>query len=357
MANTETLPVPRRSRRAVAILLALLLLAVLGAAVWWFVRPLSTGITVQSALKAAVTGQQVAFSGEISPAAENRTVVLQAGGPKDWRTLTSGKTDAVGAWTLTVALSAAPEKVTHFRALVAKSGRHKQATSNVVEVRTLTGSTVTLRGPKAVPLTRRLLLSGSVLPAKSGRTVTVEQSGDGKQWVAAAITTKTLATGAYSLSFPVTTAGTLQFRTVVAADDNYGGAASRAVPIVIEDYKAAGAYYLKIVGPSNAASRAFDKVVTQDISLAKLKAAAGTYSKALQLFATQLDTFQAWPIAVQPPVEDLIKQIGAEYDAVNQMAAAKTMDAFYRANQRWVNLPDSGAATVIRQKLGLPARR
>lgn len=120
--------------------------------------------------------------------------------------------------------------------------------------------------------------------------------------------------------------------------------------------EAISAAYVDLVAPFNAATCAFNVVLSQSApALADLKRGSTVYAAAL---ADVIDGLRAaaWPPELADDANDLIDALVIDETHTRAMAAADTLDSFIAADDKLIaaNSISSAAAKQLRNDLGLP---
>jgi hypothetical protein len=148
----------------------------------------------------------------------------------------------------------------------------------------------------------------------------------------------------------------------VAKDDNYAAAVSPVVGVTVEDIKAAGASYLRIIAKYNSALDVFRKAVdganaSPDV-IGNLRLAAAPLSATLTKEAAEFRAYGPWPQSVKPLIDQLIAQDVIMADNMHQLSAATSVDSWnaLMGQGQAAGLESGRLSTLIRQALGLPQR-
>lgn len=176
-----------------------------------FLAPAANAATARSlSIAASTTGAVVkggvTFSGTLTHSPKGSKVTVQRKSGTKWVAARSTTTrNATGAWSVRVTLPATTGSYA-FRAVAAKKGSLKAATSRVVKVSALRKATATLKvNPTTVTAGNNATFTGTVRPFVKNTVVTVQRLS-GTKWVA--VTTAALdAKGNFSRSAPVLNSG------------------------------------------------------------------------------------------------------------------------------------------------------
>jgi len=248
------------------------------------------------------------------------------------------------------------------RVVVDPAGRYLAVTGQSNPVRLLTLSSISLKGAGAIATQTPIKFTVAVDPPGVGRTIRIEQSSDKVRWVVVGPSARTKADGTAVVKVPAPGLGVWSYRATVAKDDKFASAVSPVVGATVEDIKAAGATYLRIIGRYNSALDVFRKAVDRANASAdvirNLRLAAAPLSVVETKEASEFRAYGAWPQSVKPLIDQLIAQDVILADNMHQLSAATSVDS-------WNGLMGQGQAagvesgrlsTLIRQALSLPQR-
>lgn len=333
-------------------------------ALTWFLAFSPRGSTVRLApLTNVGLSEDVVVSGSVAPAEPSRDVRISLAASADgpWVSGPAALTDSEGNFAVQVPTVKAGQL--WVRATALPLGRSEEAASRPESALVRAPSNVTLKtSTPVVSTTKRVLLAGSASP--TGGAITLEQSTDGATWEAVTASVVTADEGAFSAQVKGLKGGSWQFRAKVSQTDAALAGTSSAVTVLVEDYKAAGARYLKIIKPYNAALTANNKAINAynaSNSGSRFKAIRRTdaaYSTAAGKSAKELRAYKGWPRSVARAIEALAKTQVLEADGLNILSKATTVDERNSLFAMYGDANDQGGkyAAEIRETLGLPKR-
>jgi hypothetical protein len=248
----------RKSGKLVVIIASTALVITVAAIGVYFVAfgSLPTTVSWAPSVSAVVSGDDLAVSGQISPADSGRKVLLQsassAKGP--WQPLpVTLTTDGQGRFAATFKTHLAGSVV--MRVVVGRAGRYLQVTGLSKAVRLLTLSSISLKGGGLVTNQVPVSFTVAVDPPSIGRTVTLEQSDDKVHWVPVGPSAQTQADGSTVVRLPSLAIGIWFYRATVAQDESFAASVSPLVSATFQDIKviAARAAAAKAVAAGEAA--------------------------------------------------------------------------------------------------------
>lgn len=349
--------VARRPNRVVALAAAGLALVGLGAGGWFgFLSPHDSAVKLVADASSAAPGKPVPLSGTVTPAEASRVVLISTattqGGP--FTSAGTAVTDAAGHFTMTWApAQAGPAWV---RATAVTLGRNQQALSAPLAVTVRTPAALTLKAAAAaIRTTGATTVAATLTPV--GGAVTFEKSTDGQTWTplpAGAVTKSGVATAKVS-GLP---GGLWHLRASAAQTDTATTATAKEVTILVEDYKAAGAKYLQIVGPGNKTIDKLNALIDAGASLSALKQQAEMVSKAQSKESKDFRAYKGWPREVAQDVADLAKQSVVIADTYHMLSQSRSFEEWNQTSTADSAAEDAGSgdAARIRDALGLPKR-
>lgn len=352
-------PHPTRTKRRwlwpVVALTSVLLLAAIGAGVWFgFLSPQSSEASLSVATDTVATAEQVALTGSVSPAQAGRGVELQhrAPGEDTWRTVSSAVTTSDGGFTLEVDSGQEPGAM-QYRVVALEQDRYPAVHSAVVDVRVLAPTILAAKPPRRMRTDRPAVIPGTVSPA-SVRDVIAEVSTDGQgTWTQLGTATST-PDGKFRIRFTHDERLSGMVRVRTDDTDEHAGATTDPADLDVEDYQAAGKVYLNAVEDWNA-------LVNPDVDFNNFAATRDYYVVSVDAATKMSQTLQRykhWPHEVRPLVKSMIDQLRVQLDTYRNMAKA---DSLNELNSIYDNSPlpamdQISDASKIRSILGLPER-
>lgn len=344
---------------------AIAAIAIAAVALTWFLAFSPQESTIRLApLTNVGLDEDIVVSGSVLPAEPSRDVRLSLAASADgpWLSGPTALTDSEGNFAVPVPTVKAGEL--WVRATALPHGRSEEASSRPESALVRAPSKITLEtSTPVVPTTKIVLLGGSASP--TGGAVTLEQSTDGAVWDAVSASVVIGDEGAFSAQVKGLEGGSWQFRAIVAETDAATAATSSAVTVRVEDYKAAGAQYLKIIKPFNEATNANNDAIdayNANSTEARLKAIRRTdsaLSTASGNAAKEFRAYKGWPESISGSIEALAKTHVLEADALNLMSKTTTVDERNDLYPQFIDANTEGGkyAAEIREALGLPKRK
>jgi hypothetical protein len=327
-------------------------------------RTISTTVTSRLTSSAIPAGSAVVLTGTIAPKADSRELDLQASSDKGatWQQVERVTTGA-NSGIFTISYKPTVDTGDVLVRVVAPKSRHLgERVGPSLAVTVLARSTVNAVVPNFVARGRSVTVSGTVQPPEAARSVKLEESSDGTTWVDSGVSGETTRSGRYALTTRASDAGPWQFRVAVAADSRYAASQSAAQGVIVEDVKAAGAFYLRTVKVPNAALGKWNDLIDAydagNATLTQVQDTLAKFARAERTWANQITGYSTWPHNVQPLIKKLVSAITVEYGALNSAAVAKNlMDYNLEVDRSGITADHAGGfAEQVRQQLGLPAR-
>ncbi|WP_406832820.1 hypothetical protein ABEG17_08360 [Pedococcus sp. KACC 23699] len=349
-------PPTARSRKPVALAASAAAFVALGAGGWFaFMSPHDSTVKLVADTSTAVPGKPVTVTGTISPAVAHRVVELAVattiGGP--YAPAGTATTDASGRFQTTWTPAQAGKAWVQATAIELGRDQEAQSTAAAVTVRTPATLTLKLSAP-AIRTTTAATVTATVAPA--GGAVTLEKSSDGTTWMPLPTTAAKGGTATAKLSG--LTGGTWHIRGAAAQTNAASEAASKEATLFVEDYKAAGAKYVAIVGPGNKAIGKLNNLIDAGASLASLKEQVAAVSAAMTQEGNAFRAYKGWPRAVAPVIEELAKASVVDADQYHLMSQVSSFDEWNQRNDETNSntYAEGAAAARARDLLGLPKR-
>ena len=352
-----------RSRKLIALIAGAAVLVIVAAIGVYFVafRSLATTVSWAPSVSAMASGGDLTVSGQVMPGNSGRKVLVQSAssvkGP--WKPLLpTVTTDSGGRFTGNFKPEFSGSII--MRVVVNPAGRYLKVVGEPARILSL--SSINVKGGGAMPTQTPLTFTTTVDPISAGRTVRIEQSSDKVRWVPVGPSVQTKTDGSSVVKVPSPGLGAWSYRATVAKDDKFAAAVSPVVGATVEDIKAAGASYLRIIGRYNSALDVFRKAVDRanaspDV-IGNLRLAAAPLSVVETKEASEFRAYGAWPQSVKPLIDQLIAQDVILADNMHQLSAATSVDSWngLMAQGQAAGVESGRLSTLIRQALGLPQR-
>lgn len=352
----------RPGRYWLAFLGAAILVA--AAAIWWLAFSPQDSSVRLAQIEPVAAGESMVASGAVGPAGAGRTVTLyksgSASGP--WVSTATATTDGAGQFA--VEISEASAGPLWLRADTAAVDRHRAASSQPVKVSVQEVTTLTLATEaKRVRTDGAASFTGVANPGEGA--IVVEQSEDGTTWSSSDIKVTSGQQGKFSFKAPKLKGGTWQFRAVISPTETATGARSKAVSLTVEDFKAAGAKYLELIGPYNDAITANNDAINDynetnsSADQQRVRTTDAALSKTAEKTAAALRSYKYWPQVTTKPVNEMARTLVLEADALNQMSKASSIEERNVLYDSFINphLEGTRSAVALREALGLPKRK
>jgi hypothetical protein len=329
----------------------------LGAGGWFgLLSPQDSVVKLGADTSSATPGKPVPLFGTVTPAEASRVVQISIataqGGP--FAPAGTAVTDATGHFTMT--WSPTQPGPAWVRASAVTLGRNQQALSAPVALTVRTPAVLTLKAATAaIRTTGNTTVTANLTPA--GGAVTFEKSTDGQSWTPLDVPASTKP-GAATAKVAGLPGGLWHFRATAAQTDTATTATAKEVTVLVEDYKAAGAKYLQIVGPGNKSIDKFNSLINSGASLAALKKQAEVLSKEMTKEVKAFGAYKGWPREVAPVIADLAKQDVLDADNLHMRSQSRTFAEWNQLADEGEAANNAGSADAarIRDILGLPKR-